>query len=337
MFEYNISQYTPEDDSSALALEESCTQGDSIVLRYRRPNFLARSKVYDNYRIICARLRDKVVGITAWTIKDVKLHGERIRAVYLYDTRVHPDYRKRGATHHLMKSLWKDIGTKQDCIYTLVAGDNERCLKPIKHLLGLKFVIPLTILVIPVYKKTHVKIDWKLSNAIQIHNQYLKHNPDVEFLPDFKKELLLGYTKSVSLDNLDKAGCTVWTSERLLSEEVVRIPFHYRIERYLTDLLRPIIKLPYIPRSKERIRSWILFDFYADSPENLKELLTIIKNHAYDNNRQFLYIRLQNNDSLIAKLTKAEFRVYKVPYYFLAKGAKIPSERDRIYLDIRDL
>jgi hypothetical protein len=277
------------------------------------------------------------VGVAAWTAKDVKLHGEKIKAVYLYDTRVHPDYRKKGISHHLMKSLLRDIGTKHDCIYTHVSGDNKRCLKPTQHLLGLKFAIAFTILVIPVYKKQRTKVDWRLSTVSQIHKGYAKRNPDVEFMPHFNEKLLLGYVRSLSLGDSEKTGCSVWTNEGLLSEQVVRIPLHYQVERFLTDLLRPIIKLPYIPRPKEKIRSWFLFDLYADSRDSLRQLMTVLKNQAYERNRQFLYIRVQDNDPMMEELTAAEFRVYKVPYYFLAKGAKLPLKNDRIYWDIRDL
>lgn len=334
---YHISHYCAGDDSSALALEEQCTQGDSIILKYRRQNFRARSEVYDNYRILCARAKDQVVGITAWTWKKIKLHEQEIRAVYFYDMRVHPEYRKKGVANSLVQSLWKDIGTDNDCIYMSVAADNERCLKPAKKILGFNTAIPFTILIIPIYKNIKEKTDMAFSDVTKVHEMYLKYNPSVDFLPDLDKKHLLGYVDSITLDDANKAGCSIWTNNGLLTEEIVKIPFKYQVERTITNLLRPMIKLPYIPRPKERIRSWFLFDIYADSRENLKKMIAVSKHYAFLNNQHFLYIRLLNNDPLLQAITEDEFRLYKVPYYFLAKGTNVPLINDRIYLDVRDL
>jgi GNAT superfamily N-acetyltransferase len=334
---FHISHYVPSDDPSAVALEKQCVQGDSIALRYHRRNFQARSKVYDNFRILCARAGNKVVGITAWTWKNIRLHDHKIRAVYSYDTRVHPDYRKKGVAYHLVQSLWDDIGSDPECVYMLVASDNERCLLPVKRILGFQLVVPFTILVIPIYKRIKADSNWEFADVTQIHDMYLKYNPTVDFIPEFYSNLLLGYIASISISETKEGGCSIWTNENLLQEEIVHIPFHYQIERIVTNLLRPVIKLPHIPRPKERIRSWFLFDIYADGITNLKKLMAVVKNHAIANNQDFLYIRIQNNDPLIKTIAENEFRCYKIPYYFLAKGSRLPSADDKIYIDVRDL
>jgi hypothetical protein len=56
MPEVMISLYSQADNESALRLEELCTQGTTIPLRYRRPTFHARSEVYPSYRILCGKL-----------------------------------------------------------------------------------------------------------------------------------------------------------------------------------------------------------------------------------------------------------------------------------------
>jgi len=336
MKEYYFTDYSVNDESSILALEKLCTQGDSIVLRYKRDNFRARSEVYENYRIICVKIDNKVIGVGAWSSKNILLRGKEIHTAFIYDTRVHPDYRKKGVAWHLIHYMLKNIDTNPECIYMFVAADNTRCLKPVQKLIGFKLAIPFTILVIPVYKKIKHNIKWSFSEVNIIHDMYLKYNSGVDFLPHFKKKLLKGYISSISIDN-ERTGCSIWTNKNLLAEEIVRIPLHYQIERIITDFLRPVIKLPHIPKPKEKIRSWFLFDVYAYSKTDLKRLITVAKNHAFTNNQHFLYIRLQNNDPLLKIITENEFRYYKIPYYFLARGTQLPGINDRIYIDVRDL
>ncbi len=63
MKELKIEPYTINDNEEALALEKQCIQGKSMALSFQRPFFHARSEVYENYKIYCAKINNKLVGI----------------------------------------------------------------------------------------------------------------------------------------------------------------------------------------------------------------------------------------------------------------------------------
>ena len=96
-----IVPYTLEDNEEALALEKTCPQGDALMLRFRRPTFHARSTVYEHSVILCAKEGERLVGIAAGALKQVMLHGRMVRALYGYDLRVHPDWRRYGTARKL--------------------------------------------------------------------------------------------------------------------------------------------------------------------------------------------------------------------------------------------
>jgi hypothetical protein len=50
-----------------------------------------------------------------------------------------------------------------------------------------------------------------------------------------------------------------------------------------------------------------------------------------------LYILLQTGDPLISMVREAGFRFISVPYVFLARGEDVPSQNERLYIDVRDL
>jgi GNAT superfamily N-acetyltransferase len=333
-----IAEYRPEDNQEALALEDACVQGESLVLKYRRPTFHARSGVYAKHKILCARMDGRLAGIAAWAEKEIMLHGRRIKAAYLYDLRVHPDYRKKGVSFHLTHALFEDIGQNKDCIYTWIAGENERCIKPAQRLFGMNRLEQFTYTVFPVFTRRHVAADWCSAAADETHRIYLRHHPNLEFIPDLEEHSLLGLVLSIKLMKFGSGACSVWTNEGLLEEQVVSIPKIYRQLRALAQPLRPRIHLPYIPKPTDTIRSWFLFDFAsAEGTMDTKKLISIVNNLAFKGNKQFLYLLLQNNSPLLRDIRKLGFWTYTFPYCYLAKGPMTPDPNEEIYVDIRDL
>ncbi|MFH1941767.1 MAG: GNAT family N-acetyltransferase [bacterium] len=337
MIDIIISPYTAADNESALRLEKQCIQGKSLVLKYKRPTFHARSEVYDEYKILCAKVEDELVGIVAWSEKPVMLHGNKIRAAYMYDLRVHPEYRKKGVSYHLTRALFEDIGQKMDCSYTLVAGENDRCLKPAQRLFGMKLTLPLTYVVMPVYKKLKEKNAYCNTSAKNVHDLYLQNNQNIDFVPEFNEKKLLGYVTSIEAKNGNCSGCSVWTNENLLAEQVVMVPSIHQIQRVISAPLRPFLNLPYIPKPTDTIRSWFLFDFFAEDEKGVQGLLANMNNIAFEHGRTFLYILLQSNSRLLSAIQRTGHKIFTFPYYFLAKGSMIPTNTEEIYIDIRDL
>lgn len=331
-----IVPYTAADNESALSLEAQCVQGESLILKFRRPTFHARSEVYDKYRILYAKVKNKVVGIIAGAEKFVRLHGEMIRTIYIYDLRVHPDYRKQGTARRLNNALMEDLG-EADCVYSLIAGGNKSALIVAQRVFDAQVVRPLTYAIIPVFKNLNGEAPYRLSSVSEIHETYLKLHSETQFVPALQEKRLLGYISSITLLNVESCGFSLWTNENLLAEQVVDIPFHFRLMRALIAPLKPFVKMPHIPIPDEIIQSWFLFDFCAADKKTTHDLLTIANNIAFADNKTFLYILLESNDITLRFIKHSGFRVYTIPYFFLAKGRIVPAETDRIYIDIRDL
>jgi ribosomal protein S18 acetylase RimI-like enzyme len=329
--------YSSKDEAAALRLEDKCIQGTSLQLKFRRPHFRARSELYENYRIYCARRGGEVIGIIAGALKEAELHGRDIRALYVYDLRVHPAHRKTGVGKRLADVLIDDLGRNADCIYTLINGQNEKALGLARRYFLPEVIIPLTYALIPVYKERREKTLWKFSGAAENHDAYLRQNPDLEFLPAFNRRRLTGHVASLMLESPERAGCSVWTNEDILAEQVIRLPSFLRALGMANRLLGRWFRLPHIPAQGEIIRSWFLFDLWADDAQSLAGLLAVVNNQALADRRSYLYILLRENDRLLMRLRGSGLKVFSLPYLFLAKGQSMPRETDAIHIDIRDL
>ena len=335
MKKLEIYPYEITDNSDALNLERFCPQGKGLSLKFVRPTFHARSEVYQDYRILTAKIENKLIGIAAGANKQIKAGDKLIQAIYGYDLRVHPDYRKYGTAKILTEAVIKEFGNDIDCAYTLIAGENERALSFIKRSFGAKIVIPLTYFIFPVFKMTNEIIKPELSSVTEVHTNYLRFNPALDFTSEFDEKYLLGHVNSISFG--EKAGCSIWTNENLLSEQVVKLTPRYNILRFVFNTFKLFIPFPIIPKQGEIIESWFIYDLYAEDIESLSKLLISVNNLAFSKGKKFLYILLQNGDQLISLIQKVKKLIFEISYFFLAKGKIYPNDSSRIYLDIRDL
>lgn len=335
MINLEISPYKLSDNSDALKLEDMCPQGKALSLRFVRPTFHARSEVYQDYRILTAKSNNKLIGVAAGAKKKIKVGGEIIYAIYGYDLRVHPDYRKYGTAKILTEAVIKEFGDVIDCAYTLIAGENESALSFIKRSFGAKVVIPLTYLILPVYRRIKESLKFQFTSASEIHYAYIQKNPGIELLSEFDEKYLLGHVNSISLGQ--KAGCSIWTNENLISEQVIKIPVHFNLIRLLFNPLKLFMKFPSVPKQDEIIQSWFLYDLYAEDINGLKEILSAVNNFAYSKGKKFIYILLQTNDPLIKLVQKSRLLLFTYPYFFLANKKIFPKSSNKIYIDIRDL
>lgn len=331
-----IVPYTYNDNEEALALERKCVQGKSMALSYQRTSFHARSEVYENYKIYCAKIKNKMVGTSAGAEKFVTLNGKKIRTLYLYDLRIHPDYRHHGIAKHLNNAIVDSFGMSVDCYYSFIAGQNTRAIEIAVKGFGAKVVIPFTYMIFPVYKEITLKSQYEITTAAEIHNNFMKCNKSLEFVPDFDKKNLAGFVTGFKNKN-NSNGSSIWTNENLLCERIERIPLHFQIYRNISTIIRPFIKLPIIPKKYEILRSWFLFDFNIENVHSAHQLLCHLNNFALREGKTFLYILLQNNDPNLLLLKQAGLKYFKLPYFFLAKGSILPQKDKKIYVDIRDL
>ena len=334
MHNLEICNYTKEDNEAALELERMCPQGDSIKLRFVRSEFHRRSDVYEKSLILCAKFRGELIGVAAGADKIVSLNGKEIKSIYGYDLRIHPQFRKYGTAKTLTEAVIKSFGTEIDCNYTFVAAQNERALGFVKRSFGAQVIIPFVYFIIPVYRKT-VSVTMQNDSAEYVHNAFLQHNEKLQFVPPFKTEKLLGYVKSLSLGNI--AGCSIWTNENLLAEQVVNLPWQLSALSVLQKMINPVISTPKIPKKNEILKSWFLFDLFANNEKSLMNMIRSISNSAYEQGKDYLYVFLQKDSPMCLMLSQLPVKMFTLPYYYLARGKHIPNASDMIYADIRDL
>lgn len=116
----------PEDNTALIELDRQCVMGGAIQLVFDRfPDFFARSRAYEGFRLCVAEARGTIVGVGGVTIKNLQVNGTRDRWAYFYDLRVHPNHRRRGVAGQIADVLGESArATRAVGAYSLVLEGN---------------------------------------------------------------------------------------------------------------------------------------------------------------------------------------------------------------------
>ena len=334
MMDLRIAPFRGTDDPAACRLDRACVQGGSLAVRFSRPSFAARSEVYDDALILCAWAGSELAGTVAGAQKRVRLNGEAITAAYFYDLRVHPSFRTRGCARALIRAILDRMGNGADCVYILVAGQNERMLSLVgnRYRYPYEVVLPLTYVCLPTYRPRRSS-GHELAAAMDIWKEYVGLMQPT-FVPECDADRYHGRVASIRVDG---AGCSIWSNERIMAEEVVRIPPVLRMLRASAKVLGRIAPVPSVPADGSVVRSWYLYDLYARSEKALANLLGSANNLALEEGRTVVYTLLPERDDMIDWIRRYQRIRFSFPYRMLIRGRIVPGADARVYIDVRDL
>lgn len=336
----DIRPYQHADNEAALALEAQCPQGKSLRFSFQRRSFHLRSELYENAQIYAAFAAGRMIATIAGAVKDVRLNGTARRAGYIYDIRVHPQYRRQGVAQTITDHVLAQLVPHTDLIYCLVAGQNRPALRAVQKIYRAEVTLPLQYFALPVYRRQNETGELHAIDFAQNHAEFVQRFPRLDFYCQPPPARLRGYVGSYEWKSSGaRAGCSLWTNREILAERVEHIPWQFAVMRRLFAFARPLLPLPHIPQTGEFIQSWLLFDFYADSPAAARALLAAINNRALPQGMQYLYLLLQKSHAFGAAVRAGAPRWFAptLPYFLLAHGPRLPAPEAEIYIDVRDL
>jgi len=96
----------PQDNEALIELDRQCVMGGTIQLVFdRSPDFFARSRAYESFRMCVAEQEGTLIGVGGATVKSLRVNGIRQRWAYFYDLRVRPTHRRQGVAGLIANAL----------------------------------------------------------------------------------------------------------------------------------------------------------------------------------------------------------------------------------------
>jgi L-amino acid N-acyltransferase YncA len=142
-----IREATPDDNEALKKLQAKCPQGtDLIVSVVNTPDFFARAKAYESYKLYVACEGDTIIASGACALRNALVSGKLSRVGYLFQTFVHPNHRKKNLAKSLLQNIEGHlIQNGAVLIYGLIMEKNLPSIKLVESLgfkLHRKLVMP---------------------------------------------------------------------------------------------------------------------------------------------------------------------------------------------------
>ncbi|HDP70540.1 MAG TPA: GNAT family N-acetyltransferase [Actinobacteria bacterium] len=340
-------------DNQALSdLEMACPQGKDVKLLLEREDFFARSKMYERAHTFVAEEEGKVVGVISCAFKDVNLNGATLKANYIYDLRVHPDFRRRGIATKLVDAV--EILARENSVdfgYGFIVDDNTAPRKLlVKKGFSVKrrFELP-TIQISRKRKvqKVEVKLAQSRENIARVSEVLSEYYRNYSF---FISESEDKYFDRVSKMNSEGvfyaegdggfATVSILDYSKIFNICVLDLPITLKLMGFLSYIIRPFLSFPNVPKKGGTIKQWYLFDVGFSEKEGeflFQELLDYVNNLAVDKGIDCLVCAIDTGNpahKILSKraLVKLQGEIIMKPY-----TKSVPNKITKVYLDVRDL
>jgi GNAT superfamily N-acetyltransferase len=131
----DIREAVPDDNDALQELQAKCPQGtDLIASVVNTPDFFARAKAYESYKVYIAYEGNHILGSTACGFKNAVVNGEVRRVGYGFQAFVAAEHRRKGVASQLHQHR-EDYAAQQGAVlfYTLVLEKNTPAMQYIER------------------------------------------------------------------------------------------------------------------------------------------------------------------------------------------------------------
>lgn len=341
-----IREAKQDDDRTLLALEALSPQGETTRILLERTTYFYRPSLFDRGKVLMAEEDGRLVGVMAYAIKDVWVHGEVLPVAYLYDLRGAPDYRrsmKRG-----LFQLWQTLHSEVQqhgavLIYGHVKEDNHPSLRVMLKG-GARRVAPFSLCTLPSLP-TPGPLPPPLPDPLDAaaHIEDLVGPRDMRpcsVVECYRRGQELKYLQGVYRLERDRsfAQASVWDLSSFYRGRILRLPFHLRALGATVNPLSRVLPLPRVPRVGESVNYWHCFDAFSGGPSGkrlMRELLQGLRRKAFQAGTDILTLFHYVGEPM---LQVPHFFVQKtMRYYTLAQVSGELTPCAPLYLDVRDL
>ena len=121
-----IREALPEDNEELQAVQSICPQGTTLIVSIvNTPDFFARAKAYESYKVYVALEDSHIIGSVACALRKGLINGKLRQLGYLFQAFVSPQHRRKGVANRLVKKC-EDYFSSNDAeiIYCMLMEAN---------------------------------------------------------------------------------------------------------------------------------------------------------------------------------------------------------------------
>ena len=148
-----IHQAMPKDNGQLQELQGKCPQGKKLIVStVNTPDFFARAKAFESYRVFVACEENGIIGSHACAIHNAVVNGKLSRVGYSFQTFISPSHRRKNLAKQLLQYMEDHlIQNGAALVYGLIMEGNLPSMKLVESL-GFKLHRTLVMPGLAIYK-----------------------------------------------------------------------------------------------------------------------------------------------------------------------------------------
>ena len=292
-----VREATSSDNEVLQALQARCPQGTSLTATVvNTPDFFARAKAYQEYRVYAASEQDQVIASAACGVRQALIDAEVHRVGYEFQYFTDPDHRGKGAARALRESIeaWL-VDRGASLSYALIMEANfpsirlfegqgfrrHRAVQLHVMLVYKEFDLPVLKLVRPIQSADYSAVADLLNRTWRGYDLYEPVSAEaIARLLARLTALDVGDVWVLQDAGRITACVAAWDISRISQVTVLALPMRYQIIQAALKAVRLVRPAPRIPSVGETWKQWCLPLIAFEEPEHLGVLLRHVNNAA---------------------------------------------------------
>jgi GNAT superfamily N-acetyltransferase len=293
----HIREAMPEDNEELQELQAQCPQGTTLIVSgVNTPDFFARVKAYESYKVYVACENSHIIGSAACAIRDAIVKGNIRQIGHQFQLFVSPEYRRKGVASKLHQYR-EDYLSQQGVVlsYALIIEGN---IPSMRYVLRQGFKLHRTLVMpgLAVFKEMDVASKGRVRPIT---------SEDLEAVAGILNETWQGFqlyeptsadtlaqfinrTPAYSFDNLfvledqgDILACLgFWDWSQVMRITVESLSLKMRMFGLLLDIVRFFRPMPRFLKPGETLKQMMLTPIGFKDPAYLAVLLRYVNNQA---------------------------------------------------------
>jgi len=314
-----IREATLKDNDELQELQSRCPQGTTLIVStVNTPDFFARVKTYENYKVFIAYEGKRLVGSSACAIRNAIVNGELRKVGHQFQLFVDPEYRGRGIAGHLHKCGTSYL-TQQGAVlsYALIIEGN---IPSIRHSEKQGFRLHRTLVMpgLAVFKEMSMQPDGQIRTVLpkdlnKVANLLNETWQDHELYEPVSAESLARFilrTPAYSFDSLYvlenngqiQACLGFWDWSQVTQIIVKALTKKMRIIGLLADVLRFLRPMPRSLKIGDMMKQMVLSPIGFKEPSHLTTLLRHINNLAFVRGIETIFFVSERNGRMLKSI-----------------------------------
>jgi GNAT superfamily N-acetyltransferase len=312
----HIREALPEDNNKLQELQAKCPQGTTLIVStVNTPDFFARAKAYESYKVIVACEEGRIVGSHAWAIRDAFVNGQLNRIGYSFQTFISPENRKKGLAKHLLQYMDDQlIQNGAILVYGLILEGNLPSMKLVESL-GFKLHRTLVMPALAIYKEMNVPSKGKIRSMVRedldtvakLLNETWQGHDFYEPTSADGLARFITRTPGYSFDNLliledqgEILACLgFWDWRQIMRVTVIERSLKMRMIGSIVDLVGRFRPMPRGVNAGDTLNQIMLAPIGFKEPAHLTLLLRYLNNGALSRGIEQIFCICESNHPLL--------------------------------------